>query len=89
MGENPPMAKKIEGLTLRSKKPPVTSADRILALKKEMAYTLSELAELWGMSERTIADNARKMKCMKWMKGDDGEWVEVVLHPETAKKLKN
>ena len=68
------------------KKPSQSAKDYIVKLKRGHGYRLDELSKDWGFSSETIKKHAREMNCLFYLKDSEGDWQEVVLHPDTAKE---
>ena len=62
-----------------------SSIHRIHGLPKGVGFELSELALEWGVSVSTIQGHACSLKCLRYLEVA-GEWIQVVMHPETAKQ---
>lgn len=77
------LTKDIELLT---SKPQTSAKDRIHKLKRGSAYEAGELATEWGISKGTVKRHAKEIGCFFFLRSKDGEWVEVVVHPDTAKE---
>lgn len=68
------------------KKPPASVRAKFYTLPKGKAFTIADLSKDWHFSQETIRRHAKDEGCWAYIDttGHD-DWVEVVMHPETAK----
>ena len=62
---------------------------KIYGLKKGKGYQVEDLAEEWRVSSETLRNHAKRLDSLKYVEIAPGEWVQCVLHPETATALSN
>jgi len=77
---------KLTGKQLLKRKPAESTSTLIQTLTKGMGYSPKMLSQKWGVSQNTIRKHAKDMDCLRYA-GEDGQWTEVVVHPETAKQM--
>lgn len=78
-----------KGIPLHSKRvishrPVETAAKHIKRLPKGRGFHPKDLATEWGMSEETVKRYARDMGCLKYVEIAEDEWVQMIMHPDTA-----
>ena len=76
----------IKAMRVSSRRPADSASTYILRLAKGMGYAPAELAAEWCISEDTVRRHAKDLKCLKFVEVTSGEWVTMILHPETAKQ---
>lgn len=75
----------LKGLRVLPRKPADTAAGFIKRLPAGRGFEPRVLAGEWGMSEDTIRRHAKELKCLKFVEVD-GEWLPMVMSPDTAAK---
>jgi hypothetical protein len=60
---------------------------KIYGLKKGKGYQVEDLAEEWRVSSETLRNHAKRLDSLKYVEVAPGDWVQCVLHPETATAL--
>jgi hypothetical protein len=83
---------KIAGISLSnrsvlSRRPAESAAKYLRKLANGKAYSTSDLAKAWGMSEETIRKHARDLGCLKFVEVEPDDWKPMVMNPETAKQF--
>lgn len=73
-------------LRVTAQRPAETAALRIQRLPHGQGFEPKTLAEEWGGSEDNIRKHAKDMKCLKYAEISPGQWVQLVMSPETAAK---
>ncbi|MCK9602686.1 MAG: hypothetical protein M0R06_26800 [Sphaerochaeta sp.] len=83
----PPRVKAIPlaGVHLLSKKPVDQMKGRLYSLERGMGYPVSELARAWCVSEDTLKTHANKHRALAYVEATPGEYVPVIVHPETPR----
>lgn len=71
-------------LRVMSHRPAETAALRLKRLPMGQGFEVRVLAADWGCSEETIRKHAKDLKCLKYAELKPGEWVQLVMNPETA-----
>lgn len=74
-----PRGFELKGVRLLDRKP----HGDVRSLKPGYGYTVSELADKWGMSQDTVRKRAREAGALKFVE-IDGEWVQCVVNPGVA-----
>jgi len=84
---HPPKVKAIplSGVHLLSKKPVDLMKGRLYGLERGMGYPVADLARAWGVSEETLKYHAKNHKALAYVEATPGEYVPIVVHPETPK----
>ena len=84
---HPPKVKAIPlaGVHLLSKKPVDLMKGRLYGLERGMGYPVPDLARAWGVSEETLKTHAKNHKALAYVEATPGEYVPIVVHPETPK----
>ena len=73
-------------LRVTAQRPAETAALRIQRLPPGQGFEPKTLAAEWGGSEDNIRKHAKDMKCLKYAEIAPGQWVQLVMSPETAAK---
>lgn len=73
-------------LRVTAQRPAETAALRIQRLPPGQGFEPKNLALEWGSSEDNIRKHAKDMKCLKYAEISAGNWVQLVMSPETAAK---
>lgn len=73
---------------LFSRKPADSLRSRFYKLRRDMGYPVETLAKQWGVSEETLRKHARDVDCLKFTETNPGEFIAIVVHPETGKAAK-
>jgi hypothetical protein len=73
----------LRGVHLLSKKPLDVMKGRFYALQKGVGYRIDSLAKSWECSEDTIRDHGKKHGALRYVEATPGEYVPVIVHPET------
>jgi len=84
---HPPKVKAIplSCVHLLSKKPVDLMKGRLYGLERGMGYPAADLARAWGVSEETLKYHAKNHKALAYVEATPGEYVPIVVHPETPK----
>jgi hypothetical protein len=87
-----PEESSLSGIALTNKqilshKPAETASLFIQRLPKGRGFLPAELAKKWHLSEETIKNHAKRLGCLKYLNVGAGNWVQVVINPETAEGL--
>ena len=84
---HPPKVKAIPlaGVHLLSKKPVDLMKGRLYGLERGMGYPVPDLARAWGVSEETLKTHAKNHRALAYVEATPGEYVPVIVHPETPK----
>jgi len=87
--EQPETETPLSGISLSSKmvlshKPAPTASLMIQKLPKGRGFEPKDLSKQWHLSEETIRSHAKKHGCLKYVETSPGEWVQVVMNPQTA-----
>jgi hypothetical protein len=90
--ESDPNESSLSGIALTNKqilshKPAETAALFIQRLPKGRGFLPAELSKKWHLSEETIKNHAKRLGCLKYLNVGAGNWVQVVINPETAEGL--
>jgi hypothetical protein len=75
----------LSGVHLLSKKPVDLMKGRLYGLERGMGYPVADLARAWGVSEETLKYHAKNHKALAYVEATPGEYVPIVVHPETPK----
>lgn len=76
----------LRNVALLSKKPQDTLKGRFYGLKKNVGYKSEDLARAWHISEETLLRRAQDYHAKAYCEPTPGEFVCVIVHPETAKE---
>ena len=76
----------IRALRVSSRRPADSASTHIQRLPKGVGYSPAQLAAEWCISENTVRRHAKDLKCLKFVEVTSGEWVPMILNPETAKQ---
>ena len=71
-------------LRVTAQRPAETAALRIKRLPHGQGFEPRVLAADWGCSEENVRKHAKDLKCLKYAELKPGEWVQLVVNPETA-----
>lgn len=74
---------KLTGLRVLPRKPADSAAMLIKQLPSNEGFEIPVLAHSWGISEETIRRHAKDLKCHRYVE-INGEWIPMVMNPETA-----
>jgi hypothetical protein len=79
----------LPGISLSSKmvlshKPAPTASLLIQRLPKGRGFEPKDLSKQWHLSEETIRSHAKKHGALKYVEVSPGEWIPVVMNPQTA-----
>jgi hypothetical protein len=79
----------LSGISLSSKmvlshKPAPTASLLIQRLPKGRGFEPKDLSKQWHLSEETIRSHAKKHGALKYVEVSPGEWIPVVMNPQTA-----
>lgn len=90
-GSEQPSETRVEGINLGSlrvaaQRPAETAALKIKRLPHDRGFEPHTLASEWGCSEETVRKHAKDLKALKYVELRPGDWIQVVMNPETAKK---
>lgn len=73
----------LRGVSLLSKKPLDVMKGRFFALQRGVGYRIETLSHSWGCSEDTIRDHGKKHGALRYVEATPGEYIAVIVHPET------
>lgn len=73
-------------LRVTAQRPAETAGLRIQRLPHGQGFEPKVLAAEWGFSEDNIRKHAKDLKCLKYAEITPGNWVQLVMNPETAAK---
>lgn len=73
-------------LRVAAQRPAETAALKIKRLPNGRGFEPHTLASEWGCSEETVRKHAKDLKALKYVELRPGDWVQVVMNPETARK---
>ena len=87
-----PESVEISGFSLTNKeilshRPAETASLFIQRLPKGRGFAPSDLSRKWHLSEETIKNHAKRLGCLKYLNVGAGQWIQVVINPETAEGL--
>jgi len=77
----------LRGVNVSSNRPTDTVRPKLYQLPKGHGFPIDELSRNWGVSVDTLKKHARPLNCVQYVEVDPGQWVQCVIHPETAKEL--
>jgi hypothetical protein len=82
--------KKVKGISLQNarvsdRRPQDGIKLKIHQLRKGQGYPVDELANEWCVGADTIRNHAKALGSLKYVEASQGQWVQCVLHPDTAK----
>jgi hypothetical protein len=61
---------------------------RLYRLKKNTGYPLEDLAREWVVSPETLRRDAKRLDALLYVESSPGEWIQCVVHPDTASERK-
>lgn len=73
----------LAGIFLLSRKPLDVMKGRLHSLRQGVGYKLETLCRAWGCSEDNVREHAKKHGALRYVEASPGEYVAVVVHPET------
>jgi len=73
-----------EHIKVRSSRPSEGVKKKLFSLRRGVGVPVNELADTWGVSPGTLQAHARRHDCLRYVEIGPGDWVQCVLHPETA-----
>jgi hypothetical protein len=78
-----------KGIELRGKqlsvsRPQDEAKRRLYLLPPDRGFPIIELATTWNVSVDTLRKYCHRHDCLRYVEVNPGEWVQCVLHPETA-----
>jgi hypothetical protein len=76
----------LRNVSLLSKKPQDTLKGRFYQLKRGIGYKIEDLAKAWHISEETLLRRATDHHAKGYIEPTPGEFVCVIVHPETQKE---
>lgn len=79
----------LAGVRVAMKKPNEGMKARIFQLKRGRGFPVDALAAEWFASPDTIITHARRLDALRYVEINPGEWVQCVMHPETAAQYGN
>lgn len=77
----------LAGARISARKPSDTVKAKLYGLKRNQGYPLEALAESWCVSIDTLRNHARRSDCLRYVEVSPGEWVQCILHPDTAAQM--
>jgi hypothetical protein len=75
----------LSGVHLLSRKPMDAMKGRLYGLDRGMGYPVDDLARAWGVSAETLRNHAKNHNALAYVEATPGEYVPVVVHPETPR----
>lgn len=83
-GASPPRADfALNGVHLLSRRPVDVMKGRLYGLQKGVGYKVETLCRSWGCSEDGVREHAKKHGALRYVEATPGEYVAVIVHPET------
>lgn len=76
----------LRNISLLSKKPTDTLKGRFYQLRKGIGYKAEDLAAAWHISEDTLMRRATDHHAKAYVEPTPGEFVCVIVHPDTVKE---
>lgn len=73
---------------VRRDKPAPSPKKLLFSLKRGVGYPVSKLADVWGVSEETVAKRARQYDCLRYVEVEH-EFIRCVVHPDTAESTRS
>lgn len=74
----------LAGVRVAMKKPNEGMKAKIFQLKRGRGFPVDALAAEWFASPDTIITHARRLDALRYVEVNPGEWVQCVMHPDTA-----
>lgn len=68
-------------------KPAASTRRHIMALPRGQYFPANELAYSLGVTEETLRKHARALGALKYVEHSDGNWIQSVMHPDTAQQF--
>lgn len=79
----------LSGVRVAMKKPNEGMKAKIFQLKRGRGFPVDALAAEWFASPDTIITHARRLDALRYVEVNPGEWVQCVMHPDTAAQYGN